>query len=98
MEAVYRFRLKGDSLNVRFPAGCSTYLLILLLLARSGCVAMAREIAVSTAAEIGQATPSLQPGDVLIMQDGDWVDQAIVFHGSGTKEQGITLRAATPGR
>ncbi len=37
------------------------------------------------------------PGDVLVMRDGAWTDQDILFQGRGTAAAPITLRAATPG-
>ena len=39
----------------------------------------------------------LQPGDVVIWRNGEYVDQNINFNASGTAEAGITLRAETPG-
>jgi hypothetical protein len=53
---------------------------------------------VSDAAAIARAASQAQPGDVLVMSDGAWRDQAIVFDAKGTAERPITLRAQTPGK
>jgi poly(beta-D-mannuronate) lyase len=58
----------------------------------------AAEHRVSTAAEIASAMLQAVPGDVLVMADGEWKDQAIVFTGKGTEEKPVTLRAQTPGK
>lgn len=69
----------------------------LLTLAAITTSASAREIAVADADEIADAMQSAQPGDVLVMADGVWTNQAIVFAGHGSAEAPITLRAQTPG-
>lgn len=55
------------------------------------------EVVVASADEVEKAMMSANPGDTLVMRDGDWVDQLIVFCGQGTEEHPITLRAETPG-
>jgi poly(beta-D-mannuronate) lyase len=60
--------------------------------------ASAAEHRVSSAEEIGRLAATLRPGDVLVMADGPWKDQEVVFRGKGTPEAPITLRAETPGR
>jgi poly(beta-D-mannuronate) lyase len=60
--------------------------------------AMAAEHRVSSAADIARVVGEAKPGDVLVMTDGGWNDQAIVFNGRGTAEKPITLRAQTPGQ
>jgi poly(beta-D-mannuronate) lyase len=37
-------------------------------------------------------------GDALVMADGEWKDQTIVFRAKGTPGKPITLKAATPGK
>jgi poly(beta-D-mannuronate) lyase len=61
-------------------------------------VAAAADIQVSTAAEITRAAGEAKPGDALVMSDGEWSDQAIVFSAQGTPAKPITLRAQTPGK
>ena len=53
---------------------------------------------VSSAADITRASVDAKPGDVLVMTDGFWKDQAINFRGKGTAEKPITLRAESPGK
>jgi poly(beta-D-mannuronate) lyase len=53
---------------------------------------------VTSATEITRAAALAQPGDVLVMSDGEWRDQTIVFHGRGAADNPITLRASTPGK
>ena len=58
----------------------------------------AAEYRVASTADIARATNGLRPGDVLVMTDGAWKDQAVNFRARGTAEKPITLRAATPGK
>src|SRR4051812_1703141 len=58
--------------------------------------ARADEIGVSSAAEIAAALKTAKPGDVFVMTDGEWKDQAIDFAAKGTKDEPIELRAQTP--
>jgi len=44
------------------------------------------------------AISSAQPGDNIILAEGDWKDVNVVFIGEGTKTAPITLRARTPGK
>jgi poly(beta-D-mannuronate) lyase len=60
--------------------------------------ALAAEHQVSSAADIAGAIARAQPGDVLVMRDGVWTDQPIVFRGRGTVGKPITLRPATSGK
>jgi len=70
----------------------------LLALATPPNAGVAAEHRVSSAADIARATAELRPGDVLVMTDGDWKDQSIVFRARGTAEKPITLRASRPGK
>lgn len=45
-----------------------------------------------------QALKKSEPGDSIILKDGDWKDFEVVFSAKGTKEQPITLRAQTNGK
>lgn len=62
------------------------------------CRAAAAEHKVASAAELAAIGDSLRPGDAVVMADGGWADQAVVFRGKGTADQPITLRAAAPGK
>ena len=48
------------------------------------CQARAAEHKVSSAADVAQLAPTLEPGDVLIMSDGEWKDQTINFTGANS--------------
>jgi len=69
----------------------------LLALAASTVPCVAAEYRVSSAADIARASKELRPGDALVMTDGPWKDQPVVFKAHGTAEKPLTLRAATPG-
>jgi poly(beta-D-mannuronate) lyase len=60
--------------------------------------AVAAEHKVATAEDIARLTDTLKPGDVLVMDEGTWKDQAIAFKGKGTAEKPIALRAKTSGK
>lgn len=68
------------------------------LVALLAVAAPAAEHRVSSAEEIRALKDGLRPGDVVVMRDGAWTDQAIVFDTIGTAEAPITLRARTPGK
>jgi poly(beta-D-mannuronate) lyase len=42
--------------------------------------------------------PAAEPGDVLVLPEGEFRDVALVFTGMGTEKAPITLRAAVPGK
>lgn len=52
---------------------------------------------VNNAAEIKNIMTSLQPGDTVTLQAGEWKDQQIVFTAEGTAEQPIVLKAESNG-
>jgi poly(beta-D-mannuronate) lyase len=58
----------------------------------------AAEHMVTSAADIAGVADKLRAGDVVVMTDGIWDKQAILFQGEGTAEKPITLRAQTPGK
>lgn len=53
---------------------------------------------VSSASEISTAMISAAPGDTLIMTNGLWVDQLVVFRGTGTESEPIVLTVESPGQ
>lgn len=69
-------------------------LLILLL----PVLGFAKEIPVNDGAEIQTAAASAQPGDVLIMREGEWRDVVVIFSAQGAPKIPVTLRAAVPGK
>jgi len=56
---------------------------------------LAKEYSVHSAEELRKLT--LDPGDRVILEEGDWVDQPLIFKGLGTAENPITLTAEDPG-
>ena len=48
--------------------------------------------------ELGKWEEKLQPGDTVVLKEGTWQDQALLFKGKGTEKAPITLRAETPGK
>ena len=60
--------------------------------------AAAREILIADAPALQSALENVQPGDVLVLRDGEWRDVNIRLKGHGTKALPIILRAATPGK
>ncbi len=59
---------------------------------------MAKDIPVADARAFPEALAAAQPGDCLILAEGEWRDASLVFTGKGTEDAPITLRAATPGK
>ncbi|PPV00080.1 poly(beta-D-mannuronate) lyase [Xanthomonas hyacinthi] len=77
-------------------AACNRFALLFLALAAGQ--ADAADILVATPAEYRAATGALQPGDHVILANGEWRDFQIVFAGTGTAAQPIRLSAQTPGQ
>src|SRR4030095_16424604 len=50
------------------------------------------------AEEIARLASAARPGDLIVLADGVWRDQAIKIRANGTAERPITLRATTPGK
>ena len=74
-----------------------TLLLVLTCLAAvSPCQAATHHAA--HADELAAICRTIQPGDTIVLEDGTYADQELVFTGTGTPQRPITLRAATPGR
>ena len=57
----------------------------------------ANRIIVGSAADISNAMLTAQPGDTLVMSNGTWTNQIIVFKGNGTSSGHIVLMAETSG-
>ena len=58
----------------------------------------AAEHGISSAAELARLNASLAPGDIVVLREGSWTDQALVFRARGTAASPIVMRAATPGK
>lgn len=57
-----------------------------------------RTVLVRTQAEYATAARALQPGDTLVLADGQWRDFQILLTGQGQADRPITLTAQTPGK
>lgn len=68
----------------------------MLILATTSAVA--KETLVHDVAEFDAAVKAAQPGDEIILADGEWRDADLLFRAAGTPQQRITLRAQTPGK
>lgn len=66
----------------------------LLVLVSLLSIAQAKDIPVTDPA----ALPAAQPGDTLILPEGELKDVALLLVGAGTEAAPITLKAATPGK
>ncbi|MGB5447940.1 MAG: polysaccharide lyase 6 family protein [Woeseiaceae bacterium] len=64
----------------------------------AGCASSAAEIKVNSQQEYRDAVKILQPGDTVVLANGEWRDFEILFLGEGTAEQPITLTAQTKGQ
>jgi poly(beta-D-mannuronate) lyase len=64
----------------------------------AGFTAPAKQYPVTSAADIAALTNKLRAGDIVVMADGTWTNQAIAFYGRGTAKNPVTLRARTPGK
>ena len=60
--------------------------------------ALARDMLVSDQAQYKAALKKAQPGDAIILADGEWRDFQIVFTGTGAAGKPITLTAQTKGK
>ena len=69
-----------------------------LLLFPFASAAISAERKVSSAADLDRAASEAQPGDVLILTDGEWKNQDVRFRAKGMADNPITLRAQTPGK
>ncbi|MGN6690816.1 MAG: chondroitinase-B domain-containing protein [Sphingopyxis sp.] len=60
--------------------------------------ALARDMLVSDQAQYKAAVKKAQPGDTIVLADGEWRDFQIVFTGTGTVAKPIILTAQTKGK
>ena len=68
-----------------------TFLLLTIL-------SIANPIVVKNIEELIAANKKAQPGDIIILQNGEWKDAIIKLDCSGTKEKPIEFKAQTPGK
>lgn len=81
-----------------FPGTRSISQIALILILLLASPTMANNILVSTQQEYAEAVAAAQPGDTIVLANGEWRDFEILFTGKGTAEQPITLTAETKGQ
>jgi len=59
---------------------------------------LARDVKVADQLQFKAAVKAAQPGDSIVLADGEWRDFQIVFTGTGTADRPITLTAQTRGK
>ncbi len=72
--------------------------LTVAMLASAAHPALARDLLVADQAQYKAAVEKAQPGDTIILADGEWRDFQIVFTGHGSAAKPITLTAQTKGK
>ncbi len=72
--------------------------LTVAMLASTAHPALARDLLVADQAQYKAAVKKAQPGDTIILADGEWRDFQIVFTGTGSATKPITLTAQTKGK
>ena len=72
--------------------------LTIAMLVSTAHPALARDMLVSDQVQYKAAVKKAQPGDTIILGDGEWRDFQIVFTGTGTAAKPITLTAQTKGK
>lgn len=78
--------------GLRLSAAC-----LLLGLALASPPAAAAEYVARNAAEVSAAMGKAQPGDVVLLEGGNWRDQVIEFSGNGAPGKPIVLKPRKPG-
>jgi poly(beta-D-mannuronate) lyase len=76
---------------------CSLALILLFVLLASGDV-RGEEIPLAPGPDAASRLKMAQPGDVFVLQDGDWPDAKLDLHVEASAEKPVVLRAQTPGK
>jgi poly(beta-D-mannuronate) lyase len=61
-------------------------------------LASAEQIRVNDAGQLRAVAAAAKPGDVLVMRNGVWSDQKLLFRAEGAADRPIVLRTETPGQ
>ena len=88
----------GTTALLRRSTGLLSLVFATVLATTGGPDVLAESYLVTDQAAYGSALNNLQPGDELVLKNGTWQDFEMLFTGTGTAEQPITLRAETPGQ
>jgi len=94
------FRISGKKPELKINIMRMLLLFFAIIILFSGCenTEATSGILVKNPDALNQAIVDAQPGDEIIMANGEWNDIRIRFYGKGTEDQPITLRAETPGQ
>ena len=71
---------------------------IFFLFGISVASAFCKSLVATNSNEIREICKEVKPGDVILMKNGIWENQDILFSASGTTNNPITLKAETPGK
>ncbi|MXW69687.1 MAG: TonB-dependent receptor, partial [Acidimicrobiia bacterium] len=74
---------------IRFTLAALTFIL--------GQTGLAETLLVGTQEEYENAVDALEPGDTIVLENGEWRDFEILFTGRGEPDNPITLTAETKG-
>jgi poly(beta-D-mannuronate) lyase len=85
-------------LGVSFAFSAFNFCILSLLLILTANLTFSADYKVSSLTEIKKTLKQIQPGDNIILANGNWTDAKIVFEAKGTPDKPITLRAATLGQ
>lgn len=95
------FKMPFVNSNIFMNLGKCIYfnIIALLCICFSFIIATGKKrIRVNNEHDISKAMLSVKPGDTLIMRNGIWKDQEIIFEGNGREGSPVVLMAETPGR
>ncbi|HYF33190.1 MAG TPA: polysaccharide lyase 6 family protein [Chitinophagaceae bacterium] len=73
-------------------------LLLLMCCLFIATLAMPKTIVVKNKEELNAANKQAKPGDLILLEAGEWNNVAMVLTCSGTKDKPITFRASVPGK
>ena len=73
-------------------------LLLLKFLLLISALSFSNTIVVKNIEELNKANANARPGDLVILQDGEWKNVTIALNCMGTKDQPIVFRAQTAGK
>ncbi len=89
--------ITGWSTALKIDSICATACIVgILVLFALPVTVCAEEFLVSNVSEFDQAVNNVQPGDVIVMENGTWEDANLNFEAQGTESEPITLKAETP--
>jgi poly(beta-D-mannuronate) lyase len=89
---------KEVAMHTGRPARISTAILFCVAVLLASVEAWSAEILLAPGPDGASRLKKAQPGDVFIMQEGDWPDAKIDLHVEASAEKPVVLRSKTPGK